>query len=620
MKCLFIVLVACLVTSTTNLFGQNGCVCKQYVEVFKLYRAAKDDGDIKRAEAIAEGLSHDAIPFCRTLGLDLLANIKINASDMQTGLALIEKEKALLDSLKCSAESYMEYFISKSYYHYTQDEYDSSIANSIKALKIAEQTTDVARQIALRLGIGSAFYHSGQPLKKLEYAQSIIPLVAKITDPSLQCQYYVYLCDSYFSHYVEIDKNKAFLDSAKFYNLKAMQIAKRSSNSRFLFYCYQWLEKIHREENGAPTKGLVYVDSALHFGKGALNHEELSALLIDKAEFLALAGNKSLALAIMDSALYHSARHPQKSIYASQLIDASNLFSKLGDPKKALLLYQQGDAILDSIKSIDNSRTINELEQKYGKEKNEKTIVELSQERKINQLQIRLLIFGVLIALVAIALIVFVYRLSLLRQQQQAIESKYKLDQALINPHFLSNALVSIQSFMLENNAQQASNYLSKFSRMMRQLLEFSREDLITIEQEIDLIRNYLDIQKLRFKSKFEYTIDVDQVLAIADARISPMFTQPFIENAVEHGISQLEAGKINIVLRQQHNRLHIQIEDNGPGISKSSGSTGSLSTTIIQERIHLLNKSGKEQISLSIGRGKKGTGTLVQLYLPISS
>ncbi len=598
---------------------QQPCECSSYEESFKKYRAAKDAGENKEAEAIALALAQEGTPLCRVLGLNLLANVSINASNMEEANTRLQQQKALLDSAACADEHYLEYFLTKSYYHYSQDEYDSSIANSLKALKLAEQTNALTRQITLRLGIGSAFYRTGQTEKKMEYARSIIPLIEKIDDPSFKCQYYFNLFGAYYTYYTNTKRDKIYLDSADLYNNKALKIARATNNKRFLPYCYEALEIVNNERNGSPQKGLMYIDSAIYFGRGSINNAQLSELLLNKAELYASLNQKKEAKLFADSALYFSAQHPQKSVYASHLLDASELFSKLGDHQKSLRLYKEGDVILDSLKSVTNTRTVHELEEKYNKEKNEKTITQLSQEKQIDELQIRILIFGVIIALVAIALIVFVYRLSSLKQKQQIIESKYRLNQALINPHFLSNALVSIQRFILENNAGVASGYLTKFSRLMRQLLEFSRQERISVEEEIDLLRNYLDLQKLRLKDAFNYTITVDEQLAIQDSFISPMFIQPFVENAIEHGVSGVDMGKIQIDFTRQNNSLCVTIEDNGKGLSRQHKKDHqSMSTAIIQERIDLLNKTNKEKISLSIGDVSTGNGTLVQLVLPI--
>lgn len=598
---------------------ESQCACSSYDSIFKEYRKAKDAADIKLTEKISFELASNKAPYCRAMGLNLLANVRINGSDLKEGFQFNERQKQILDSLKCSADNYLEYFLTRSYYHYLQDEYDSSIANSIRALRIAERTNSLTRQITLRLGIASAFYRIGQPEKKMEYSRSIIPLIEGVEEESFQCQFYFNLFGAYYTYYQQ-KKDKWLLDSANLFNRKSLRIALRTSNKRFLPYCYEGLEMINREQGGLPQKGLTYLDSALYYGKGSLNNAQIAELLINKANLLGKLGRRVRAVALADSALIYSARHPQKSVYASHLLDVSELFGELGEYKRALDLYHQGDLISDSIKSTENARTVSELEEKYNKERNEKKIKELSQEQEISTLQIRLLIVGVVASLIVIVLVIFGYRLSLLRQQRQAIESKYRLSQALINPHFLSNALVSIQRFMLENNATQASTYLAKFSKLMRQLLEYSTKDLITIHDELELLRNYLDLQKLRFKDSFEYEIKIEDN-SIGEYNIAPMFIQPFVENAVEHGASKVEHGKVTISISKQADYLNLHIEDNGPGLAEQKNKEHqSLATTLIRERIALLNKSAKEPIILTIKNRSTESGTEVEMRFPIYS
>ncbi len=186
----------------------------------------------------------------------------------------------------------------------------------------------------------------------------------------------------------------------------------------------------------------------------------------------------------------------------------------------------------------------------------------------------------------------------------------------------MSNALVSIQRFLFETNAQQAGDYLARFSRLMRQFLEYSRKDTITMEDEIEVLRNYMDIQKLSFANGFEYEILIDDALDVSADKIPPMFAQPFVENALEHGIKGMTNGKLLIEFKKSGNFLALTVRDNGKGISSEESKSGrvSLATTIIQERITLLNRSSKEKISMNMVKPSDGQGTEVNILLPIYS
>lgn len=615
----FGLLIFLVILAFSQASGQSICQCDKYEQVLRQFRSARDAGDLTEAERISSELIKDTSPFCHILGINLLSNAKLAESQMESTIALIQKQKRLLDSLACDQNQYLEYYLTKSSFHYAVDEYDSSIANSLKALKIAEETHNVSRQITLRLGIGSAFYRTGQPEKKMEYARSIIPLIDQIGDSSYSCQYYFNLFGAYYTYYKANRDKSYYLDSAALYNSKALIIARKTKNRRFLPYCFEALEIINHENNGSPIVGLKYLDSALYYGRTAMSNGQISELLLNKANLLKQIRRYQLAVAYADSALYFSSQNPQKSVYASHLEDASILFGDMGDYQKALSLHREADQILDSIKSITNAKVVRELEEKYHQEKNERKIEQLSKESEINQLQIKVLIFGVLLALIAIILIIFIYRLTLLKQRKSAIESKYRLNQALINPHFLSNALVSIQRFMVENNAAEASNYLTRFSRLMRQLLESAYLDVISLEEEVELIKNYLSIQKLRFKDSFDFEIHLSDSVLNEEILIAPMFVQPFVENAVEHGINGMDNGRIDIYFELMEDRLSIIIMDNGKGINESDlGQQKSLSTTILKERVELLNKTSKQKIYMNIDKGNDRRGVKVTLLLPI--
>lgn len=599
--------------------GQSTCTCDEYEVTSRQFRMARDAGDVPEAERLAFGLMEQSNPYCMAMGVNLLSNARLAASQLEEAMVLIQRQKKLLDSLACDSQQYLEYYLTKSSYHYAIDQYDSSIANSLKALAIAEETNFVTRQITLRLGIGSAFYRTGQPEKKMEYARSIIPLIEQVQDSSYSCQFYFNLFGAYYSYYKTKREQPAYLDSAAMYNSKALSIARKTMNKRFLPYCYEALEIINNEKGGSNQSGLAYLDSALLYGRSAMSKGQISELLLNKAGLFLKAGNKKQAMIYADSALFFAAQNSQKSVYASHLEDASMLYSELGDFQKALSLHRQADIIADSLKSTANARIVRELEEKYNKEKNERTIEQLSQEGEINQLQIKLLVFSILLAIIVIALIIFGYRLSLLKQRKEAMESKYRLNQALINPHFLSNALVSIQRFILENNTTDASGFLSKFSRLMRQLLESAHMDMISVEEEIELIRNYLDMQKLRFKDAFGFELHIADNIDTSQLFIAPMFVQPFVENAIEHGINEVEKGRIDIYYELIAGRLSITILDNGKGLSATSDNHHkSLSTGIIKERIDLLNKTSREKITLRIENRKDAAGAQVILTLPV--
>lgn len=204
-------------------------------------------------------------------------------------------------------------------------------------------------------------------------------------------------------------------------------------------------------------------------------------------------------------------------------------------------------------------------------------------------------------------------RLQKSAQEKQLAGLKLKSIRSQLNPHFMFNALTSIQNLINKNNIEDANFYLSKFAGLTRQILDSNNEDLISLDEEVKLLSDYLQMEQLRFN--FKYDILVDESLNQANIEIPAMLLQPFVENAVKHGISALkEMGTLYIQMKAEGKDLVLSIEDNGKGFSKKEDTTG-YGLKLSEERITLLNQLYKEQpLSLRLSPGD--TGTLVTIRL----
>lgn len=167
--------------------------------------------------------------------------------------------------------------------------------------------------------------------------------------------------------------------------------------------------------------------------------------------------------------------------------------------------------------------------------------------------------------------------------------------QAQMNPHFIFNCLNSIQNFIMDNEKENAMEYLGKFAQLIRQSLHASTETKISLHREIQMIQNHLDLEKLRFKNKFDYQINVDTSLNPVEIDIPPLLIQPFVENAILHGMKEKQIdGWININFsREDKNSIKVSIQDNGAGHTenKITGSHKSLGSSITARRLALNNK-----------------------------
>jgi CheY-like chemotaxis protein len=192
--------------------------------------------------------------------------------------------------------------------------------------------------------------------------------------------------------------------------------------------------------------------------------------------------------------------------------------------------------------------------------------------------------------------------------KQKASELEMQVLRAQMNPHFIFNCLSSINRFILKNESETASDYLTKFSRLIRMVLNNSNKNLIILEDELEMLRLYLDLEKLRFKNSFDYSITFHNNFDAASIFIPPLLLQPFAENAIWHGLIHKEGqGVLEIAFELDNNMLICYITDNGIGRkkaealkSKSAEKQKSMGMQITADRLALLNKD-VEQTTFSV-------------------
>jgi hypothetical protein len=215
----------------------------------------------------------------------------------------------------------------------------------------------------------------------------------------------------------------------------------------------------------------------------------------------------------------------------------------------------------------------------------------------------------------------------------QIIESNLNLRQRLLlsqmNPHFLFNALSAIQAFILKNHPLEAGAYLSKFAKLMRLNLNNMAMPVTPVNTEVESIRYYLELQRLRFNNEFNYTVTLIPDITHHGKGLPTMMVQPFVENAVEHGLAGLNyAGNLTVSFTLQNNSWLINIRDNGLGINEScrrkneaGSSHKSMSMEIIRNRIEQLSRQYKQPFSLTIrdltDETAAASGTEIRLVVP---
>ncbi|WP_397363894.1 sensor histidine kinase [Olleya sp. R77988] len=197
-----------------------------------------------------------------------------------------------------------------------------------------------------------------------------------------------------------------------------------------------------------------------------------------------------------------------------------------------------------------------------------------------------------------------------LNNQKRQHELELNALRAQMNPHFVHNSLNAIQYYIQLNEVEKSEDYLAKFSKLMRQFFEYSRKERISVENEISLLKNYLDIEKLRFEDDFDFHLKIDKALDTQDLFLPPMILQPILENAINHGIFHKKGkGNVNIkFLKINDSSFKVQILDDGIGINKAKMMTAKKKQThtehssfVLEERLSLLKESKHWDVDFTI-------------------
>jgi tetratricopeptide (TPR) repeat protein len=291
----------------------------------------------------------------------------------------------------------------------------------------------------------------------------------------------------------------------------------------------------------------------------------------------------------------------------------------------------------DSLTNLENSKHLADLQAKFDFEKRERAIGNLTKENLLKEIEIGEEKKVKLLMLVFIGFILMVFIISFLaykrRQEKKShklalkkMEIEQRMLRSQMNPHFIFNALNSIQSYISTNSTYEAEVFLSKFSLLVRNILENSTYEFIDLDKEVETLKLYLELEKLRFNDKFNYSIEVE--LSDSSIQIPPMLVQPFVENAIIHGMKGKDGnGKIDIRFAEaeaEEELILCQVIDNGVGRNNSKEKQEnhkSLSTTLTNDRIQLFNQERGDKFRISItdleDKEGKALGTKVELLIP---
>jgi len=531
-----------------------------------------------------------------------------------------------------------EIYIAISDTYYNQNNFSKSEENLLKAKTLYEKTNDknglaaVSRKLA----------QTQESQNKTRSAAENYKKAAKYSTAKKEVSRNANDYSRVSSQSVNV-KEKAALEN--------VSMSSKTSNSDDLAKDYTNLAEVNVEQNNIP-KAAENLNNAYEISRGSQPNQ---ALVINQKMTDLYVENKNFDKAIETKKKVLKedfvAENSQEKV--NQIQELADIYLQKNDTEEAIKLYKKAYEIsIEKRHTLEAQKSVEKLDSLYQSSgnnaasillyrdfleklpplvKNDRSLIDakileetenkislLEKEKQLKDELIRkknIFNYGLIGALILLCGLVFFIFKTLKKVQ---IKNKKIALQSLrreMNPHFIFNSLNSVNQFIATNNELEANQYLTKFSKLMRGVMENSTEDFIPFSQELDLLENYLALEKTRFADKFDYEISIVENLNTQNLQLPGMLIQPFLENAIWHGLRyRSEKGFLKLNFMKENQLFKINIEDNGIGIEESKKQKTlhqknregrGMKNTL--ERISLLNDLYKKEIFCKINDSENG-------------
>ena len=525
-------------------------------------------------------------------------SIQLEENGDARSLDFLNKSIKLYESVKANDEIYSS-IVSKGLLLSRRKRYKEAVDCYYKALKYFElneaENADGISYVYSNLGV--LYGEQGQNKTSINFIKKAIVYIDKklekptVEDELQKATYYYNIGSKYIllKDYTEATKNLNV----------ALQLATKHNQNSYRSFALGKLGVIDlhfKKIDEAETK-LVTANAISESPQSkALTHIYLGEVYLEKGAYPKAVQSIKAGLAI------------SKEINNNNLKEIGyhllyKIYKRTGNFKESIAMLELFNAIKDSSKTEEVKNELKQQQLKYDYERKELKY-KLETERKNASKNILLLILLSAVILLLIGAY-FLYR-NYKQKQAISIFEKNELNQKLLltqmNPHFIFNSIDNIQSLIYNKQEKEAVNYLTKFSKLTRQILENSNESYVSLSEELAMIDNYLAIQQLLYNNKFNFSIVVDEGIDPESIVVPPMLTQPFIENAIKHGLkNKTDNGFITIRFYWQEKQLIFEVCDNGIGFNDGEKTTGnkSLAMKITKERLANISKKNDFQIHI---------------------
>ena len=547
------------------------------------------------------------------------------------------KESAELFKIKNDSLNYAMVLSDLSKVQNFEGDYNNAIKSLIGARTVLRKLNDINREAQILNKLGSLYYTLNQYDKAIECFNYALDIMIKEGYKPAISALYINIGNVYSDmgeNETNDIKKTALCKRAETYYRKALPIKKEINDIKGLGICllniglnYSRMQKYELAEE--------YLSEAVEICKKTNNLSDLYISYHNLA--YNYVNNNEHSKALKYAEIVSVADITDQFELGIKLKSANHyllaqIYKQQNKNKKAIFHYEEYVKLKDSMYNTELIKSVNELEIKYQTELKDRENKLLIQENDIQKLHIQknnirviVLFISFLSAFFSIIIILLYIRQRRLKTKQKTVLLEQRLLRSQMNPHFIFNSLTAIQSYILKSKPAEGAKYLSKFAVLIRIVLEHSRIEYVPVEKEIESLKYYMDLQKLRYENQFQYEIIKDEGIHFDNCLIPPMLAQPFIENAVEHGIApSKKEGFIKIsFLKKNDKMIEFKVEDNGVGISNTSINRNnelhhSLATQITKERLDLLNKNKKEKIFLEVKENfnKNNEGNVLRLKL----
>lgn len=498
-----------------------------------------------------------------------------------------------------------------------QGEYLKAIEQLLQANELALATKNKQQQASIHSYLAQIYYNYGDMDKAIDFMETARNISEKEGDLELLSNFYNNLG---ILHKETNNRTKAI---RSFERVLEIDDSLQNYIGNVSTYCN--LAVLYQLENQLDTAEWYLLKSLELTRKLGLENPvvyfNLGKVYLEKNE---LAKSKSYAL---KAAEWFERENMRREIMQSQEL-LSKIYAKEGQYEKAYFAQQTFEEIEDELFELDKSQAIDLIENKYELGQKELEVKALDKQNQQKYYTIFALIVVLIMAILLGAM--FFYQRSL-KNKKEKILLQQRLLRSQMNPHFIFNALSVIQSFIYKNQPQEAGKYLAKFAKLIRIMLENSRKEYVPLEEEIAAIQYYLDLQRLRFDHHFDYELSLDPQIPVQQVAIAPMLIQPFIENAIEHGLQHKEEkGWLKMSFKLEKGALFFVLEDNGIGRAKAKTINAknqthqSLSIPITKERLSIYQQKERTTFDLKIidlvDEQQQPKGTKVIISIPLKN